>query len=105
LTTAVTRQANLEARVLWIDGTANLQHFSSRDAVSDVMEKCRKANINTVVVDVKPLSGQVLYVSKVAPRLTEWKGFQYPLDFDLLGTVLFEAKRRGIKVYASVNIS
>jgi uncharacterized lipoprotein YddW (UPF0748 family) len=104
LTTAVVRQANLEGRIMWMDATANLQRLSTREGVSDVMEKCKRANINTVVVDVKPLSGHVLYDSKLAPHLKEWKGFPYPEGYDLLFTAMIEGRRRGIKVYASMNV-
>jgi uncharacterized lipoprotein YddW (UPF0748 family) len=103
LATAVARQANLEGRVMWMDGTANLKRLSTREGVSEVFEKCRKANINTVVVDVKPLSGHVLYNSKIAPRLQEWRGFQYPQGYDLLLTAMIEGRRRGMKVYAGIN--
>src|SRR5689334_16082290 len=75
---AVTQQAGLEGRVLWMDGTANLQRLSTRQGVAAVMDRCVRAHINTVVIDVKPLSGHVLYESKIAPKLKEWKGFTYP---------------------------
>jgi uncharacterized lipoprotein YddW (UPF0748 family) len=104
LATAVTRQAGLEGRVLWMDASANLQRLSTRDSVAAIFDKCRQANINTVVVDVKPLSGHVLYNSTVAPRLREWKGFRYPEGYDLLLTAMLEGRRRGIKVYASINV-
>ena len=103
LATAITRRAGLEARIMWMDATANLQRLSTPAGVSAVFEKCQQANINTVVVDVKPLSGHVLFESKVAPKLKEWKGFQYPEGYDLLATCIEEGKRRGIKVYASIN--
>lgn len=101
---AVVRRAGLEGRVLWMDGTANLQRLSTRDGVAAVMERCRRAGVNTVVVDVKPLSGHVLYNSRVAPRLKEWRGFSYPAGFDLLRVALAEGHRRGLKVYASINV-
>lgn len=104
LTTAITRQANLEGRVLWMDATANLQRLSTREGVSAVFDRCKQANINTVVVDVKPLSGHVLFRSKIAPRLKEWKGVPYPQDHDLLLAAMLEGHRRGIRVYASLNI-
>ena len=96
LATDIAQQANLEGRVLWMDATANLQRLSTRDGISAVFEKCRKANINTVVVDVKPLSGHVLWPSQVAPPLKEWRGFQYPEGHDLLLTAMLEGRRRGI---------
>ena len=81
---ALTRQAGLEGRVLWIDATANLDRLSTRQGVAAVLERCRMARINTVVVEVKPLSGLVLYRSRIAPRLTEWLGlyFEYARQQD-----------------------
>ncbi|HEU4751582.1 MAG TPA: alpha amylase family protein [Armatimonadota bacterium] len=101
---ALVRQAGLEGRVLWMDGTANLERLSTRAGVAAVMERCARAHINTVVVDVKPLSGHVLYNSKVAPRLQEWKGFRYPAGYDLLRTAIDEGRKRGLKVYANINV-
>ncbi len=103
LITSVTRQANLEGRVLWMDATANLQRLSTREGVAAVFDRCRSANINTVVVDVKPLSGHVLWPSKIAPRLKEWRGVAVPENHDLLFTAMLEGRRRGIKVFASLN--
>src|SRR5687768_14875838 len=60
---ALVRHAGLEGRVLWMDGTANIGRLSTREGVANIMERCRRANVNTVVVDVKPLSGHVLYNS------------------------------------------
>lgn len=100
---AVTRAAGLEARIMWMDATANLDNLDSQAKVADVMEKCRRANINTVVVDVKPLIGEVMYPSKIAPRLTTYRGKQYDPNFDLLRTALGEGHKRGLKVYASIN--
>src|SRR5712692_6114116 len=80
---ALTRQAGLEGRVLWIDAAANLDRLFSRPSMTAMLDRCRAARINTVVVELKPLSGQVLYHSRIAPRLTEWRGKKYP-DFDVL---------------------
>lgn len=101
---AVVRRAGLEGRVLWLDGTANLERLSTRQGVASVLDRCLRARINTIVVDVKPLSGHVLYNSKVAPKLPEWKGFKYPANYDLLKTTLEEGRKRGQKIYANVNV-
>src|SRR5262249_6608333 len=100
----VTKSTGLEGRVLWMDATANLERLSTKAGVAAVMEKCRKARINTVIVDVKPLSGQVLYRSGLAPRIKEWKGVPYPDGYDLLKTVIEEGHARGVKVHASINV-
>src|SRR5687767_12547632 len=60
----------LQGRVLWMDAHANLARLSTRAGVAQAFARCRQANINTVIVDVKPVSGHVLYASRVAPRLT-----------------------------------
>jgi uncharacterized lipoprotein YddW (UPF0748 family) len=101
---AIVRAAGLEARVMWMDGTANLDNLDTQAKVAAVMEHCRKANINTVVVDVKPLVGEVLYPSKVAPRLVTYRGRQYDARYDLLATALEEGHKRGLKVYAGINV-
>jgi uncharacterized lipoprotein YddW (UPF0748 family) len=100
---ALTRQAGLEGRVLWIDAAANLDRLSSRQGVAAVLDRCRSARINTVVVEVKPLSGLVLYRSRIAPRLTEWRGKRYP-DFDLLQAMVEEGHRRGLKIHAAIDV-
>jgi len=104
IASAVVRQAGLEGRVLWMDGPANLDLLSTRAGVARVLDKCRRANINTIVIDVKPLSGQVLYNSKIAPRMKEWRGKPWPADYDLLQTVIEEGRRRNLKVHAAINV-
>ena len=86
-----------------MDASANVQRLASPEGVSAMFEKCRKANVNSVVVDVKALSGHVLYNSRVAPKLKEWKGFRYPEGYDLLLQTMLEGRRRGIKVHAAIN--
>src|SRR6266542_2308274 len=100
----VAKSTGLEGRVLWMDGSANLERLSTQAGVAAIMEKCRKARINTVVVDVKPLSGLVMFRSSMAPRVKEWKGVTYPENYDLLKTVIDEAHARGIKVHAAMNV-
>jgi uncharacterized lipoprotein YddW (UPF0748 family) len=100
----VARQGVLEGRVMWLDGTANLDRLNSREGVARVLDKCVKANINTIVVDVKPLSGHVLYDSKIAPRLKEWKGVKFPDGYDLLKVALEEGRKRKLKIHANINV-
>lgn len=101
---AVTNAAGLQGRVLWCDAEANIWALDSRDEVIDLANHCKDANINSIVVDVKPLSGSVLYKSKIAPQIMEWQGKPYPADYDLLQTMVEEGHRAGIEVYAAVNM-
>lgn len=98
------RQQRAQGRVMWFDAEANMWELSTRAGVADMVAKCKSANINTIVVDVKPLAGVVLYKSKIAPKLTSFEGKPYPRDYDLLKTVVEEGRKAGIPVYAAINV-
>ena len=100
----VSKHAGLEGRVMWMDGTANLGRLNSAEKVAQIFDKCVDSGVNVVVVDVKPLSGHVLYKSAHAPKLTEWKGETSPADYDLLATAVAEARKRGLQIYANINV-
>jgi uncharacterized lipoprotein YddW (UPF0748 family) len=93
----------LQGRVMWIEATANLDRIMTREGVQDIVARCKKANFTTIVVDVKPLSGQVIYNSKIAEHLRQWKGKSYP-DFDVLAAFVEEGHRAGLEIAASFNV-
>lgn len=93
-----------EGRVLWCDAEANCERMADRAGVAEIVRKAKRARINTLVVDVKPLIGEVLYTSRVAPRLGEVKGFRYPEDFDLLRAMIEEGHAAGLRVHANINV-
>ena len=101
---ALCKQLGLQGRVMWFDAEANIWELSTRRGVADMVSKCKSANINTIVVDVNPLSGLVLYRSKIAPKLVRFRGRAYPRKYDLLRTVLEEAHKVGIAVHAGINV-
>ncbi|MBI3948527.1 MAG: family 10 glycosylhydrolase [Armatimonadetes bacterium] len=101
---AVTRAADLEGRLVWVDGYANLDALASRQGIAALMESVRRARANTVVFGAKMFGGQALYPSKVAPRLSEWRGQRVPPDLDILRAVIEEAHARGLKVHAAVDV-
>ncbi len=113
------RNANLamggQGRLMWVDGTANVtrtiqengrtrvvDYTTTKEGVAEVVRRCKAAHINTIVVDVKPLSGQVLYRSKTTPRMTDWKGHPVP-DFDVLAAFIEEGHKAGLQVDACIN--
>lgn len=98
------REQRAQGRIMWFDAEANMWALSTRAGVADMVGKCKAANINTIIVDVKPLAGVVLYNSKIAPRLTSFEGKPYPRGYDLLKTVVEEGHKAGIPVYAAVNV-
>lgn len=101
---AVSKVGGLAGRVMWCDAEANLWALSTREGVRDTVQRCKECGINTVVVDVKPLAGVVLYNSKIAPCLSEWEGKPYPEDYDLLKTMVEECREAGIEVHAAINV-
>jgi uncharacterized lipoprotein YddW (UPF0748 family) len=101
---AISKQRGLQGRVIWFDADANLWELSTRKGVAETVAKCKAVNINTIIVDVKPLSGLVLYKSRYAPRLTEFGGRVYPRNYDLLRTVIDEGHKAGIAVHASIDV-
>lgn len=105
-----------QGRLMWIDGTANLvrtvgegdqrvtyDYTTTLQGVQDVVRHCKAAHVNTLIVDVKPLSGQTLYASSVAPRMREWRGRPVPA-FDVLAAFVEEGHKAGLLVDASINI-
>ncbi len=103
-TNAVAGVGGLQGRVLWCDADANARALNTKEQVAALADRCKEANINVIVVDVKPLSGVVLYNSKIAPKLKESKGVQYPQYFDLLRAMVEEGHRVGIEVHAAINV-
>jgi hypothetical protein len=94
----------VQGRLLWCDAEANCHRMADRAGVADIVEKASRAKINTLIVDVKPLGGEVLYMSKHAPRLGVVDGFAYPESFDLLQAMIEEGHARGIRIHAAINV-
>jgi uncharacterized lipoprotein YddW (UPF0748 family) len=105
-----------QGRLMWIDGTANIvrtvheggqdkvvDYSTTRAGVAAIVRHCKEAHINTLVVDIKPLVGEVLYNSKIAPHMRQYKGHSLP-DFDVLAAFVEEGHRAGLLVDASVNV-
>ncbi len=99
----IARARRLQARILWIDCTANIDRYNTAEKVAGVVAKAAASGFNTLVFDVKPISGQVAYASKVAPKLLEWKGQKLPPDFDPLAAMVREAKAKGLALFVSMN--
>lgn len=95
----------MRRHILWLDATANLSRTATRDGVRRIFEKARESGFTTIVVDIKPTSGEVLYPSRVAPRLRHWKdGLELPEGYDLLGTAVETAESVGLELFAGLNV-
>lgn len=94
----------LSGRILWVDATANLETLSKADNLGQLVARARKAHINGIILDVKPIAGLVLYPSQIAPRLKEWGGKPFPQDFDPVEEMVKTCREAGIPLYLSVNV-
>ncbi|MCX8011207.1 MAG: family 10 glycosylhydrolase, partial [Ignavibacteria bacterium] len=91
-------------KLLWFDATANFQRLSYVDSIKYYLDKAKEIGFTDVVVDVKPITGEVLYPSNIAPQMKEWQGFTRSDSLDFLNTFINEAHKRKLKVHASLNI-
>lgn len=95
--------AEVAPKLMWIDATANIERFNNKDTIDYYLEKVKELGFTDIVVDVRPISGHLLYVSDYAPLLTEWNGKEINYTFDYLGYYIEKAHKLGMKVQASLN--
>ena len=89
--------------MMWIDGEANFGRFSHTDSIDYYLYKIHSMGFTDVVVDVRPITGEVLFDTPHAPRMREWQGV-HRTDFDYLGHFLEMGHKLGMRVYASMNV-
>lgn len=97
-----TRQTDKVA-LMWFDAEANFARFSNPDSIDYYLEKINNLGFTHAVVDIRPITGEVLYDSKYAPRMREWHGAERK-DFDYLGHFIHKAHSLGMEVHASLNV-
>ncbi len=93
-----------KSAVLWCDPLLNVRTITSRNGIISMVNKARNAGFEAIAIEVKTSTGEVIYESKIAPRLAEWKNFRVPLAFDAMKTLLAEARRQNLQVYAVFSI-
>jgi hypothetical protein len=91
-------------KLLWFDATANFERLSYPDSIQFYLKKAKEMGFTDVVLDLKPITGEVLYQSEFAPQMIEWNGFYRDSQFDFPAYFISEAKKLGLNVYASVNV-
>ena len=97
------KASGLQGRTLWIDATANLDRYNSEEKIVALVKKIADVGFNTIVFDIKPISGQVVYNSRIAPKLLEWRGRTMDASFDPLPLMIREAHRDGLQLFVSLN--
>lgn len=100
------RAKGVQGRVIWIDGTANLNRVNTAEKIAALVVQIKTAGFNTIVFDVKPIVGLTLYPSKYAPKLKSWIGGTrtLPLEFDPLAEMVKDAHANGLQLVANMNV-
>ncbi|MBZ0199110.1 MAG: family 10 glycosylhydrolase [Ignavibacteriaceae bacterium] len=91
-------------KFLWFDATANFERLSFKDSISFYLDKTKSLGFTDVVVDVKPITGEVLYNSEIAPQMKEWNNYGRDSSFNFLEFFIDESHDRNLKVHASLNV-
>ncbi|MFN4111374.1 MAG: alpha amylase family protein [Ignavibacteria bacterium] len=91
-------------KLLWFDATANFERLSYKDSITYYLKKAKELGFTDVVLDLKPITGEVLYDSKFAPKMKEWNGFYRDDNFDFPAFFISEAHKLGLKVHAAINV-
>lgn len=100
---ALCRANRVQGRILWIDCTANIDRYNKLEKIEALVAKIKESGFNTIVFDIKPISGQVNYLSKIAPKLLQWRTATLPAEFDALAPMLAAAKRADLSFLVSLN--
>nr|WP_321522302.1 alpha amylase family protein [uncultured Macellibacteroides sp.] len=92
-------------KYLWFDAEANFERFSNQDSIRYYLDKTKETGFNHIVVDVRPIYGDVLYKkTSFMTQLTTVNGFSRSLSWDYLQFFIDEAKKRDLKVTVSTTI-
>ena len=102
--TSIVRLFNNTPVILWIEASANFSRLGTADKMTNVFQKIADMGVKGIVVDVKSISGLVSYNSSIAEQLKTWNGYTQAPSFDYLQNVITEAKKKGLKVFASMSV-
>lgn len=91
--------------LMWVDAEANLARFNSKDTIDKYVDMVADLGFTHLAVDARPITGELLYDSDLAPR---FKGMHNEIEpdstFDYLGYFIEKAHERDMKVLFSLNV-
>ncbi|MFM9873244.1 MAG: alpha amylase family protein [Fimbriimonadaceae bacterium] len=94
---------DLQARILWVDATANLGRVNSEEKIAELCKKVAETGFNTIVFDIKPINGYTMYPSKLTDQITAWRKDTMPAGFDPLIHMVEEAHKNKLSLFVSLN--
>lgn len=77
---------NGKPALMWFDAEANFERFSNPDSIDYYLTKIKSLGFTHAIVDVRPITGEVLFDTEFAPKMREWHGYERK-DFDYLGHI------------------
>lgn len=101
--TPITSKLSPKPALMWFDAEANFERFSNPDSIDYYLEKIKQLGFTHAVVDIRPITGEVLYDSKYAPKMKDWAGYTRK-EFDYLGHFIKKAHELGLEVHGSMNV-
>jgi len=93
-----------KVKMLWLDAEANFKLFAQKSNITTYLDLAKKTGFNMIVVNVRPVQGDVLYKSEFMPELTTINGITVNRDWDYLQYFIEEAHQRDLKVVADATI-
>lgn len=96
-------QSQGKPALMWFDAEANFGRFNQKDSIDFYLNKIKDLGFTHAVVDVRPITGEVLFDSQYAPRMEEWNG-HHRGDFDYLGYFIEQGHKLGLEIHASLNV-
>ena len=85
--------------LMWFDAEANYRRFNNPDSIEYYVKKVADLGFTHAVVDVRPITGEVLYYSAIAPKVKDVTN-----EFDYLARFIEVGHKYGMKVLASMNV-
>ncbi len=96
--------AQIKPKFIWFDAVANFERLTSKDSIDHYLRKIKQTGFSDVVIDIKPITGEVLFDSKIAPMMNEWEGISKKENFDLLSYFITVGNKLKLRIHASLNI-
>ncbi|MDQ2985871.1 MAG: hypothetical protein M3R13_04015 [Armatimonadota bacterium] len=93
-----------EGRALWVDATANLAWTIDPASVRDFVANAKRVGFNEIIVDVKPINGNILFSGTPEERFTTFRETRLPENYDLLDVFSKEARAQGMRICAAINV-
>lgn len=100
---AIATQA-FEARILWVDATANLNWTLEPAKVKEFCENAKSSGFNELIVDVKPINGKILFAGEAGERFQSIRNISVPQNYDLLQEFITAGHRSGLRITAGFNV-